>query len=236
MTFATTGNQTITATDSSNSSLTGTAKTNVIPVNVLTPTVATHFVLILPPTAPNGVPVTVGIVALDANNNPVPTYAGTMNLSTSDPNAKLSASSITMQTGAPTTFTITFATGGSQSVTATDSKTSSITGTGNTLVAASDVATHFGFLLPPNVPTGSAIMIGLVALDAQNHIVQNYSGAVVIASSDTGATLPKTAVMFVQGNAQIQATFATVGPQTVTVTDESNSSLTSTDNITVVLP
>ncbi len=237
VTFATTGSQTIMATDSSNASLTGTINATVTAAKVVTPDVATHFGLQLPPNAPNGSPVTVGIVALDANNNPVPTYTGTVNLTTTDSKAVLSATSITLQANTPNTFTVTFATAGSESVMATDSQTSSITGTANTTVAAANVATHFGFMLPPNVPTGSPpITVGLVALNAQNQPVPNYTGSVVIATSDTKAVVPTSPVKFVQGVAQIQVTFGTAGPQTLTVTDTSNSSLTSTENLTVILP
>jgi len=91
-------------------------------------------------------------------------------------------------------------------------------------------------MLPPNVSFGPPTTVGLVALNAQNQVVQNYSGTVVIATSDNLATLPKGPVTFVQGNAQIQIGFAIAGPQTVTVTDSSNSSLTSTQKLTVVLP
>jgi len=128
---------------------------------------------------------------LGANYNPVPTYTGTVNLSTSDSKATLSAASITFQANAPNTFTVTFATSGSESVTATDSKTSSLTGTANTTVGCGQRSDALRVYVAANVSFGPPTTVGLVALNAQNQVVQNYSGTVVIATSDNLATLPK---------------------------------------------
>lgn len=220
-TFVTAGPQTITATDTSNALLVGIGTTNVagtLPVS--TPVVATHFTYFLSQNVQNGQTVTVGVVALDAQNHLVQNFADTVNLKVSDPTTTLSASSVTFVNGFAS-FKATFVNAGTQTITATDSVTPTLTSTATTNVAAVDVATHLSLALPQYVNAGQAVYVKLVALDAQNHIVQNYAGNLSLASSDTGATLPST-ITFHNGVAWVRVVFSTTGQQTLTVIDNSN--------------
>lgn len=226
VTFATAGEQTLTVTDNGNATLTATA-----PTNVAAPAVATQFALGLPRNVTSGATVTVRLVALDAQNHPVQNYSGPVTLSSSDAGATL-PTSVTFDHGFAA-FQVTFATAGPQTLTATDTGNSALTTTVTTNVAAPAVATQFGLYMPKNVRKDLPVMVWLVALDAQNHPVQDYSGPVTLTSSDSGATLP-TNIKFDHGYATFQVTFATAGQQTLTVTDNGNALLTSSVTTNVV--
>jgi hypothetical protein len=125
VTFETSGNQTITATDTATASITGHASVNVITVGAVT-----HFALVTLGPALVGVPTPVELVALDAHNNIVAGYAGTVHFTSSDANATLPADyTFQASDNGEHLFEVTFATAGRQTVTATDTTTSSITGT-----------------------------------------------------------------------------------------------------------
>jgi hypothetical protein len=225
VTFATQGQQTVTATDSVNLSLTGTATTNVV---------IAHFAMHLPRGVTGGVPVTVQLVAMDAQNSAMSAYNGTANLTSSDGSITLPAS-VTFQNGRAS-FQVTFGTPGPQTVTATDSVSSSPVGTATTYVAAPAVATHFIVYMTPGAITGTPVTVRVVPEDAQNHFVPNYTGTLNLSSSDTSATLPAS-ITFQQGHANFfQVTFATPGQQTVTVTDSANVSLAGTATTNVAAP
>jgi len=70
--------------------------------------------------------------AVDASNNPLPTYAGTVQFTSSDTRAQLPASAPLMS--GQGTFSATLITGGSQAITVTDISSSSITGNSNAIL------------------------------------------------------------------------------------------------------
>ena len=129
VTFATAGVQTVTATDAATSSLTGSATTNVAAAATVT-----HYVLLVRPGAVVGSPTTIVVVAEDAENHIVPGYAGTGTVSVTDTAATFPAT-VTFDHGYAK-FEVTFSTTGDQTVTVSDSATSSITGTATTNVIA----------------------------------------------------------------------------------------------------
>ena len=138
-TLETVGSQTITATDMVKTTITG--ATSSISVSAG----ATHFSVTAPPTAVSGTAFNFTVSALDGSNNPVASYAGTAQFTSTDGQAALSSNStLTNGTGS---FTATLKTAGSQTVTATDMATTSITGTSNSIQVS---ATASGF-----TPTGS---------------------------------------------------------------------------------
>ena len=131
-------------------------------------------------------------------------------------------------------FNVTFVTSGPQTVTVTDETNPSLTATLNVNVVVPAVATHFAVILPPIAFRGVAVTAQLVALDAQNRPVPNYSGTLNVSSSDKAATYPST-VTFKNGVASLTVTFATLGKQSLTVADPANSSLTGV-GYTMVMP
>ncbi len=216
VTFSTSGEQTLTVSDSINATPISTATTSVV-----TAAIATHFVVFTDPGTTVGEATRVRVVAEDAHNHIVTNYSGTANITSSDAAATLPAN-VVFKNGQATFFQVTFGTEGKQTVTVTDS---SITGTATTNVAAEAIATHFVIVLRPGVGIGVPTRVVLVAEDAHNHVVSNYSGTVDLSSSDPSVMLPAS-VTFNHGRATLEATFATLGSQTITASDSSDSSIT----------
>jgi hypothetical protein len=214
------GTDTVTATDSSTSSITGSAT-----LTVDAAPVATHFAVLAMPSTYAGTSAEVVVVALDASNHVVPNYTGTVQLTSSDTGATLPASyTFTSADHGVHAFNVTFATTGNQTVTATDTSTSSITGSASVTVDAAPVATHFAVIAMPSAYAGTSTQLLVVALDASNHVVPDYTGTVQLTSSDSAATLPAS-YTFTAADHGVHAfavTFATTGSQTVTATGTSS--------------
>src|SRR5207302_659634 len=114
------GNHTITATDTVTASITGTTRQ----IAVTSPTSATHFAVSAPATATAGTPFSITVTAFDAFNNLATGYAGTVHFTTSDTLGTPPANG-TLTSGVGT-FNATLRTAGNQTITATDTVTSSI--------------------------------------------------------------------------------------------------------------
>ena len=117
----TAGSQMITGTDTVNGSIAGTS--NAI---VVSPAAPTHLAVSAPSTVSGGVAFSFTVTALDPFNNAATGYAGRVHFMSSDSQATLPADS-TLTNGAGT-FSATLRTGGSQTLTATDTVTGSIAG------------------------------------------------------------------------------------------------------------
>jgi hypothetical protein len=232
VTLSATGSQTITDTDTSTSSITGSATTTVDAAPV-----ATHLLVVTPEQVTAGVPTNVTVVALDASGHRVTDYTGTVSFTSSDTNATLPANyTFTANDRGVHTFQVTFQTTGSQTVTATDTATSSITGQASTTVDAAGVATHFAVITLGRAAAGTPTQVLVVALDASNQVVPNYTGTVHFTSSDSQATLPAdyTFTAADHGSHLFSVTFATTGRETLTATDTANSSITDSVSVRVL--
>jgi hypothetical protein len=224
VTLSAAGSETITETDTTNSSITGSATTTVNPAPV-----ATQLLVVTPEQVTAGVPANVTVIALDASGHRVTDFTGTVSLTSSDAAATLPANyTFTASDHGSHTFQVTFATTGSQTVTATDTATSSVTGQASTTVDAAGAVTHFGIFTLGRTADGSATQVVVEALDANNQVVPNYTGTVHFASSDSQATLPAdyTFTASDKGSHVFSVTFATAGRQTLSVTDTAHSSIT----------
>lgn len=220
--FMTTGTHTITATAVANPSLSGTSS----PISV-TAKIPAGFRVTAPSAASPGSPFTVNVMALDANNQIMPDYVGTIHFSSSDPRAALPADSY-MSGGR--SFTATLYSLGSQTITVNDTTTLPATGTSN-VIAVSSRPVRFVVLAPPSVAAGSVFNISVTAVDANNQPVIGYTGPVRFTSSDWAATLPADSPL-TNGNSVFTATLRMSvgrgeGP-TITVTDAANPSLSGT--------
>jgi hypothetical protein len=230
LTFDLTGPETITVGGSDGvTSITGTASTNVVAAPV-----ATHFAVVLPPSAPAGVPVQGLVVALGADGRPVPNYTGTVAFSGAG--AKLPAD-YTFQASdhGAAHFTVTFTATGAQTVTVTDTTTAAITGSATTQVTAAQVVSSLSIGVPQTVPAEVPILVRVVALDANNDPILGFAGAVTLSSTDT-ATVITPATNTVPGPFApnlFLVTFGTAGTETLTATDSADS-LSATANVTVV--
>jgi Galactose oxidase, central domain/Kelch motif len=102
--------------------------------------VATHFTVTAPATVSVSIFFGVTVLALDASNNTVADYSGTVHLTSSDPQAVLSGdSTLTNGTGY---FSESLTSLGGQTITATDILTATITGTSNSIEVATNSNLH----------------------------------------------------------------------------------------------
>ena len=95
------------------------------------PAPATHFSVAAPAYIPTGTFFNVTVTALDASNNPVSAYSGTVHFTSSDARAQLPKDSplVSGSQSLPATLITT----GSQTITATDKATSSVSGSSNSI-------------------------------------------------------------------------------------------------------
>ena len=216
-TLNTVGNQMITATDTVTSSITGTS----IPITV-SKLVATHFSVVTPANETAGTSFTFTVNALDASNTVVTTYAGTVHFSSSDTQAVLpSNKTLTNGTG---TFTGTLKTAGTQSITATDTTTASITGASAAVNVVGGPATYFSVTAPASASAGSLFSFTVTAFDASNNVASGYIGTIHFSSSDPQAILPANSAL-TGGTADFAATLKTIGTQSIKATDTVTASI-----------
>ena len=242
VTLNTTGNQTVTATDTSPSSpITGSA-----PVAVSSATAATLLAVAAPASATAGTSFNVTVTALNASNGPATGYLGTVKFTSTDAQAVLPANyTFTAADAGVHTFSatdipnngVTLKTAGSRTVTATDTATATITGTGTVAVnpAAASALVVAGF--PSPVAAGTAGNFTVTARDPYNNTATGYLGTVHFTSSDPQAVLPADATL-TSGTGTFSATLKTVGTQSLTATDTAPAStITGTQaGITVTAP
>jgi hypothetical protein len=226
VTLVTAGNQTLTATDTVNASITGTS--NNILVNAAA---ATHFAVSAPASATAGLAFSFTVTTLDQFNNTATGYGGTVHFTSTDGGAILPADS-TLTSGTAS-FSATLVTTGSQTIIATDTVNASITGTSNTVLVSAAAATHFSVSAPASAPAGSAFNFTVTALDAFNNTATGYGGTVHFTSTDSSATLPPDST-FSNGTGSFSATLRTAGNQTLTATDTLNSSTYGMSNTILV--
>jgi len=92
---------------------------------------ATHFSIGAPANTPSAISFNFTVTALDASNNTVTSYSGTAHFTSTDPHAQLPPDS--MLVSGTKVFSATLTATGSQMITATDTATSSITGSSNSI-------------------------------------------------------------------------------------------------------
>jgi hypothetical protein len=201
VTFVTAGNQTVTATDTGSSTLTGNATVTV------NPAAASRFTFSgLPSLAITGIPFTFTLKAVDAFNNTVTGYAGTVHF-TSSAAAVLPANS-TLTNGSAS-FQATLNTTGSQTLTATDTVNNGVTGTSplitvRGLIVTGFTATATGFNVtfskafinssssPINLYDSVQAGFGPADVTLVGDTVGNVRGSLVIDPTNTSLTFVKT--------------------------------------------
>jgi len=228
VTLNTDGMQTITATDTVTSSITGTSGN--IDVSSVPPGTATQFAVSATSTMTAGGIVDVQVTAQDAANATATGYSGTVHLSTTDPLGTVSVDA-TLTNGVGN-FTVIVRTAGVTTITATDTVTASISGT-DTVLVAPGAAAALEASGPANATAGSAVDITVTAHDSYDNLATGYAGTVEATSSDGAAVLPAD-FMLVGGTATVPVTFATAGSQTVTVTDTVVAGIAGTSSPTMV--
>ncbi len=216
----TAGTQTVTATDTVTSSLTGTSGN--ITVN---PGAAAALAVTVPASATAGSAVSVSVTAFDAFGNVATGYAGTVAFTSSDIAATLPAAS-TLTSGVGS-FSVTFKTAGNRTVTATDTVSSSVTGTSAFVTVNPGAATHLSLSAPSAATAGASSNFTVRALDAFGNLDTGYTGTVHFTSTDGAAILPADSTL-TNGVGSLTFTMKTAGNQTVTATDTVTASITGT--------
>ena len=225
-TLKTPGSQTITATDTIAAPVTGTS--NAI---VVSPAAATHFLVSAPANATAGTAFSFTVTAQDPFNNTVPGYAGTVHFTGTDGAALLPANA-TLTNGVGS-FSATLVTSGTQTLTATDTVSASITGVSNNIAVGAGAATHFSVVAPASAVAGTAFNYSVTAQDAFSNTATGYAGTVHFTSSDGAAVLPANATL-TNGVGTFSATLKTAGSRTLTATDTVSASINGTSGAIVV--
>ena len=236
VTLKTAGSQSITATDTTASAITGTLSG----ISV-SPAPASQFVLSgLPSTTTAGVAQTVTVTAEDPYGNVATGYGGTVQFTSSDPQASLPANFIfTAADQGVDVFTLAFETAGTQSVTVTDTA-SGITAAQSGITVQAAAAKSFTVTGFPVVDTaGAPITVTVTAYDAYGNVATGYTGTVSLSSSDPLAILVPSIYTFVAADAgehNFSITLETAGTQTITATGAVTASLTATESSITVKP
>jgi hypothetical protein len=214
VTFGTEGDQTLTATSGD---LVAEAATTVSPQ----PEVAA-FEIMLREEVVAGQNTRVVAVAVDADGKAIRDFSGSASVSSSDEAATLPE--MLRFRGGRAYFQVAFATLGEQQLSVA---AGGIKATASTTVSEAPAVASISLWLPGKVIAGLPMLAQLVARDAEGRPVRSFSGTLDVSSSDADAAIPST-VEFVNGVALLRVAFATVGEQTLTVSDPSNPELTAT--------
>jgi hypothetical protein len=225
-TLKTSGTQSITATDTAKSSTTGTETG----ISVSAAAASVLVVAGFPSPTTVGASQSFAITAKDAYGNIATGYTGTVHFTSSDAQAALPAN-YTFSSGDAGTHTCwaTFETIGTQSLTSTDTVTSSTTGTQTGIaVNPATAATLSVAGFPSSTTAGASQTFTVTARDSSGNIATGYTGTVHFTSSDAQAALPAN-YTFTAGDAGVH-TFSTAlktsGTQSITATDTLTSTIT----------
>ena len=236
VTLKTAGSQSITATDTTTSAITGTLSG----ISV-SPAAASQFVLSgLPSTTTAGVSQTVTVTAEDPYGNVATGYTGTVQFTSSDPQASL-----------PANYTFTAADQGVHVLHAHVRDGRHAVGDGDRHRLGHhrhSVGNHgagggcqdlHGHRLPAGRHGGCGRYCDVTAYDAYGNVATGYTGTVSLTSSDPQAVLVPSSYTFVAADAgehTFSVTLETAGTQIITATDTVTSSLTATESSITVKP
>jgi hypothetical protein len=224
VTMKTAGAQSITASDKSAGPIIGSVSVNVTPAAASSLRVSGF-----PSPTTAGVANNFTVTAKDAYGNTATSYTGTVMFTSSDGQAALPANyAFVSGDGGVHSFSATLKTAGTQSITATDTATSTLTGSqaGITVNPAAGSILVVGGFASPTV-AGVSHNFTVTAQDAFGNTVTGYTGTVAITSSDGQAALPAN-YAFVSGDAGVHsfsATLKTAGTQSITATDTATNTL-----------
>jgi hypothetical protein len=154
---------------------------------------ATGFALTAPATATAGTPLDATVQAVDPFGQTAVGYTGTVQFSSSDGQATLPSNyPFTLGDGGVHVFSngVTLKTAGNQTVTATDTATASITGSGTVAVTAA-AGDHLLLTGPVSASAGVPIDILVTIQDQYGNTVTGYAGAVHFTTDDPDGAAPQ---------------------------------------------
>ncbi len=172
------------------------------------------------------------VTAQDQYANTIPTYAGTIHFSSSDPNAQLSNDATL--TGGVGGFAASLHTTGTQTITASQLGSTAVSGISNSINVTAGAVKNFVVTVPPtNRAAGQSFLVTVTAEDAFGNLNTAYTGTVHFTSSDGKATLPADSTL-VSGSGTFSYILQSAGNQTVTASDlAANPNITATAPVTV---
>ena len=199
----------------------------------VSPGAVSHFSVSAPPTTTAGSSFPITVTALDAFGNTATSYAGTVHFTSTDPTALLPANS-TLANGVGTE-SVTLETAGNQTITATDTVTSAITGSASVSVSPG-AAVRLFWSGPTIVGSNNNDQYTITAQDQFGNTATGYNGTALLTSSDPGF-VPSSGnpVTFTSGVVSgYNLVLKTAGVQTVTARDTTNPSITGSISINVL--
>ncbi|MHB1561204.1 MAG: S8 family serine peptidase, partial [Isosphaeraceae bacterium] len=236
-TLKTAGAQSITVTDSSTATLTGSETGIAVQPGALAGLAVTGF----PTTATAGTAESFVVSAVDSYGNTVAGYTGTVALSTTDTLAVIQPSSYTFlaSDNGQHTFTATFKTAGTQSITATDSASNYTASETGIAVQAAAASTLQVVGAPSAEVAGTAFSLTVTAYDAYGNIATGFADTLNLSSTDPQAVFQPSSHTFTTNDAgtfTFTATLETAGSQTITFTDPAHASLSLTTSSVAISP
>jgi Ca2+-binding RTX toxin-like protein len=229
--LGTAGSQSLAITDSAFSSLTSAGAATV------SPGAASHFRISVPVESQTGKGFPVTVTALDAYGNVVTGYAGTVQLTSTDP--KFASSTYTFNPAGDAgvhVFTVILSTSGPQTITLRDTGNGTVTGSAAVNLTT---ATSFAVSVPASTTAGAPFSITVTAVTASGTTAKDYRGTVHFTSTDPGAVLPADYTFTPADNGVHTFTgivFKKAGGQTITAKDTGLSSIARTTSPSNVSP
>ena len=230
VTLKTAGPQTLTVTDTASSAIAGTSNSVLVNAGATAKFTVTANLT----TVTAGSNVTFTVTAQDTFGNLTGSaYSGTVHFTTTDGQATLPANT-TLFNGTGN-FTVTLKTAGPQTLTATDTASSAIAGTSNSVsVNAAATAKFVVAGSPTSVTAGNNVTFTVTAQDTFGNLTgAGYTGTVHFTSTDGLATPPANTTL-TNGTGTFNVTLKTAGPQTLTATDTASSAIAGTSNSVLV--
>jgi hypothetical protein len=215
-TLKTAGSQTLTVTDSVSSSTLG-ASTVIVSAGL-----ATHFLVNAASSFQAGQLTVFSVTAEDSYNNTAVSYAGTINFTTTA--ALFQMSNPSMLTSGFGLEVASLNTAGTQTIFATDTVATTLTGVSNPISVSAAAAHQFSVTANPNPVFGSAFVVTVVSQDQYGNTAVSYAGTAHFTSSDSRAVLPANTTL-AAGIGLFSVTLKTIGVQTITVTDATTSTI-----------
>jgi uncharacterized repeat protein (TIGR01451 family) len=183
---------------------------------------ATHFSVVAGTPAQVFTQDPITITALDQFGNPTTGYNGLVDFTSTDPGFVASSGQGLSLTNGAGTFNFAFKTAGTQTLTATDSVTASITGTSNSITVNPGATARFVVSAPATAIPGVSFSFTVTAVDLNNNATPAYGGTVSFTSTDGAAALPGSSTL-INGVGTLSAVLNTKGNQTITASDVPNS-------------
>lgn len=226
------GLQTLTATDASNTSVSGSEVINV------TPGWGARFVATPLKGTVAGQMQTTTLTVYDSFGNVSTVYTGWVSVATSDPRAPLAYVYFTAADAGVKTIPVTLYTVGSQAVTISDYANPAVTVTQTGINVTPAAAASLSVTALQGTVAGVAQNFTVTVRDAYGNLATNYRGTLNFTSGDKLAALPA-AYTFTAADAgahTFSLTFKSASGQDLTVTDSLNPAITSYQRDIVITP